>query len=144
MVAVELLGELAPEFADLPVRSHGAYQRDRLTARLAELRPTFIAVMSPWPETYCYVVSEAWANGVPVVVGPLGAPADRVRKHGGGVVAPSLDPADVIDTVVTIARDPARYADLALQARPENVRSVAAMAEDHATLYADLTARDGV
>ncbi len=144
MVAVELLGELAPEFADLPVRSHGAYARDRLTARLAELRPTFIAVMSPWPETYCYVVSEAWANGVPVVVGPLGAPADRVREHGGGVVAPSLDPADVIDTVVTVARDPARYADLALQARPDNVRPVVAMAEDHAALYRDLTARDGV
>ncbi len=139
MVSVELLGELAPEFADLPLVSHGPYQRDRLTARLAELRPTFIGVISPWPETYCYVVSEAWANGVPVVVGPLGAPADRVREHGGGVIAPSLDPADVIDTVVTVARDEPRYADLVRQARPESVRTVAAMAADHAALYRSLT-----
>ena len=138
-VLVELLGELDAEFTDLPVPSHGPYQRDRLTARLAELRPTFIGVISPWPETYCYVVSEAWANGVPVVVGPLGAPADRVREHGGGVIAASLDPSDVIDAVVVAARDEARFAELALEARGESVRSVAAMAEDHATLYRDLT-----
>ena len=41
-----------------------------------------------WPETYGYTLSQAWMAGVPVIVGPFGAPAERVVESGAGVVVP--------------------------------------------------------
>lgn len=141
-VLVELLGDVEPDYEGA-IRAHGKYHRDDLPALLAGLRPTFIGVFSIWAETHCYVVSEAWANGVPVLVGPLGAPSERVRAHGGGVIAASLDPTQIVELAVETARDRTGYTELAAQATVANVRSTAEMADDYRVLYADLLRTKG-
>jgi glycosyltransferase involved in cell wall biosynthesis len=35
-----------------------------------------------------YVLSEAWAAGYPVVALDIGAPAERIRAEGGGLLLP--------------------------------------------------------
>lgn len=134
-VLVEVLGELGPEVDRDRVRFHGGYERHELPRRLHEIRPTFVGILSGGAETFCYVVSEAWSCGVPVLVGPLGAPADRVRATGAGIVAPSLEPADVIQSAISGGRDAVRYALLAAAAGRAPVRSVADMAQDHLSVY---------
>ena len=141
-VSVQLLGNVEPGYED-NVLSHGPYVRDDLPLILAQLRPTFVGVFSIWAETHCYVVSEAWAAGVPVLVGPLGAPAERVRNHGGGVIVPSLEPSEIIDAALKAARDRTGYATLASEASLSNVRTVAEMANDYRNLYSELLARKG-
>ncbi len=141
-VVVELLGDVEPGYEGA-IEAHGSYQRDDLPVLLATYRPTFIGVFSIWAETHCYVVSEAWANGVPVLVGPLGAPAERVREHGGGVIAATLNPEQIIDLAINTARDRAGYTELASQATVANVRSTAAMADDYRELYAGLLRSKG-
>jgi len=63
---------------------HGPYQRDELPGRLASIRPSITLIPSQWPETWCHVLTEAWAAGVPVMASETGALADRLRREGGG------------------------------------------------------------
>lgn len=64
----------------------GSYKRKDVVDIIRRSEVDVVVLPSPWPETYSYTLTEAWAAGVPVVVGPLGAPAERVNTHGGGVV----------------------------------------------------------
>ncbi len=135
-VQIELLGEVEPGYEG-GIISHGKYRRDELPHKLATLRPTFVGVFSVWAETHCYVVSEAWSCGIPVLVGPLGAPAERVRDHGGGVVVPTLEPDQIVEAAVAAARDRVGYARLAAEATVDNVRTTAEMGSDYRSLYGE-------
>ena len=75
--------------------------------------------------------------------GPLGAPAERVREHGGGVVVATLDPTQIVDEAVEAARDRVRYTELASQATVANVRTVEQMAGDYRALYVELLEATG-
>ncbi|MGI9601489.1 MAG: glycosyltransferase [Acidimicrobiales bacterium] len=136
-VRLEILGKVEPGYEHV-AHGHGEYQRDELMARLAVIRPTFIGVFSLWPETHCYVLSEAWAAGIPVITGPLGAPAERVHEHGGGLVVDELDPEVIVHTAAKYGRDRLAYADLARTATLHNVRGRGAMAADWLALYDEL------
>ena len=52
-----------------------------------------VVVPSLWYETFCFVVSEAFALGVPVVASDLGVLADRVRPGVDGFLFPPGDAA---------------------------------------------------
>ncbi len=43
---------------------------------------------SIWPETWSYALSEAWGAGLPVAAFDIGAPAERIRARGGGLLLP--------------------------------------------------------
>lgn len=136
-LSIEVLGEVAPEFAP-HLRSHGKYRREDLMVHLAQLRPTFIGVLSTVAETFCYVLSEAWAAGVPAIVGTRGAPAERVARHGGGVIVDLGDPDAIITTLITLAHDTDAYERLCDEAVAAPVRTVADMSADHHGLYTRL------
>jgi GT2 family glycosyltransferase/glycosyltransferase involved in cell wall biosynthesis len=106
----------------------GAYAPAELGARLAAAEPDFVLLPSVWPETYSYVLSEIWDAGFPVVAFDFGAPAERIRSAGGGVlIPPTRDPRALLDTLFALrdgpipaevpALDPTRYASLDAYAR---------------------------
>jgi len=136
-VRLEILGKVEPGFEHV-AHCHGEYQRDEVLARLAVIRPTFIGVFSLWPETHCYVLSEAWAAGIPVITGPLGAPAERIHEHGGGLVVDELDPEVIVRTAAQHGRDRTAYAELTRTATLANVRGRAVMAADWLATYDEL------
>src|SRR5260370_9167277 len=70
------------------VISTGLYRREEVVSLIGRYDLDVMIIASPWPETYCFTLSEAWAAGVPAVVGPLGAPAERVAASGAGLVTP--------------------------------------------------------
>ena len=61
--------------------------RDAMQA-VASLRPQLILLPSIWPETWSYTLSMSLAIGIMPVVFDIGAPADRVRDEGFGVILP--------------------------------------------------------
>ncbi|MFH1475553.1 MAG: glycosyltransferase [Chloroflexota bacterium] len=84
---------------------------------------------------------EAVAAGTPVVVGPgLDLMGDLVREHGLGVVAASLEPADLAAAICSLLDEPA-------DARAERRLRIAAVARERfswaavAAAYRDLVAR---
>ena len=64
-----------------------------------------------WPETFCYVLSEALLGGVPVVATDIGALGERVKKSGMGWLLPQESTAqDYLRVIDEIVRNPAQLA----------------------------------
>jgi GT2 family glycosyltransferase len=58
---------------------------------------------SIWPETWCYALSDLWSGGLDACVFDIGAPAERVRQTGRGVVIPlGLSPGGVNDALLRL------------------------------------------
>ncbi len=90
-----------PALSGLPhVTFHGMYLgSEALIAQLAESGVAAAVFASPWPETFNLTVSEAWAAGLPIVVGPLGAPMARIRQQGGGIVSDGYTVQDFLGAI---------------------------------------------
>jgi glycosyltransferase involved in cell wall biosynthesis len=120
---------------------HGAYERDRLPGLLRRIRPSLAMIASIWPETYCYTLTEAWALGLPVVASDLGAPAERLRKHGGGWLADPTDAGGWYQTMLDAIDTPGAYEEQARRAAAMTIRSVEDMTAAYAALYERLLRR---
>jgi GT2 family glycosyltransferase/glycosyltransferase involved in cell wall biosynthesis len=79
------------------VRITGPYPEGSGAALAAQMAADLAFIPSIWPETWCFVLSEAWRAGLHTVVFDLGAPADRVRASGRGMVLPLGLPAGRIN-----------------------------------------------
>ena len=132
-----VLGKLVDEdLANLAGKryiAHGAYLPEELPARLENIQPHLAVFCSPWPETYCYVLDEVWANGIPALVGPLGALAERVNKTGGGWIAPRLSVEAYVKCIGQIRSDPQAWE----QARNSLRTWQCSSAEEMAAAYQD-------
>ena len=65
---------------------HGRYAPSELPRLLEHYRVRIVLYPSAGPETFSYTLSEAWAAGVPALVPPIGALAERVTGSGAGWV----------------------------------------------------------
>lgn len=73
---------------DAMLTVHGRYQRSDLPALFAHYRAKLVLFPSEGPESFSYTLSEAWRAGMPVLVPPIGALAERVEKsHAGWVMS---------------------------------------------------------
>lgn len=132
-----LLGGDVPPAA-LGSVSHGAYQREELPALLARIRPSFSLSPSLWPETYSHTVTESWMAGVPVLASDLGAPAERIRRHGGGWLLDPRDPAQWFAVLTEAKRDPELWRVKAHEIAQMTFRGAREMAQDYILLYEKL------
>lgn len=85
-----LIGSAENESLLSNVKIAGRYtDRQDLGRLISENEINSVLFPSVWPETFSYVISEAWEYGLPVVTSELGAQGERVKKIGAGwVVAP--------------------------------------------------------
>ncbi|MGZ7080422.1 MAG: glycosyltransferase, partial [Thermoanaerobaculia bacterium] len=70
------------------VKIHGYYRHRQLPSLLARNRVGLVVLPSIVPESYGLVLSEAWLAGTAVVAFDHGAIAERIRRDGGGWLAP--------------------------------------------------------
>lgn len=141
-IELHILGSVAPEYSSLG-QQHGHYQRQELPELMEKIKPALVLLLSPWGETFCYTLTEAWACGVPVVAADIGALGERVREHGGGWVVDPHDSEVVYRTVLQAGRDEEGYRRAAAAAHSYRPRSVAEMADDYDALYRGVLARRG-
>lgn len=132
-VEFHVLGD-GSEFVGDRAVVHGTYQPEALPALLDAIDPDLVGLFSVWPETYSHTLSEAWALGVPVIATDLGAVADRIRAHGGGVLFDVDDPAAAAAHLLALARDDGGVA-LDRRTPRDKVRRRTTMAFDYAALY---------
>ncbi|MBC7228164.1 MAG: glycosyltransferase family 4 protein [Thermoflexales bacterium] len=71
------------------VRFLGRLSREEVWKTLAQV--DVVVVPSLWYETYSFLISEAFAAGLPVLASRLGALADRVRDSVDGLLLPPGD-----------------------------------------------------
>jgi glycosyltransferase involved in cell wall biosynthesis len=72
--------------SDAALTVHGRYSRLELPALFAHYRVAFVMYPSEGPESFSYTLSEAWRAGVPALVPPIGALAERVAESRAGWV----------------------------------------------------------
>ncbi len=82
------------------VTVHGYYRGNTLPSLLARFGIGLVVFPSIWPESYSLVLSEAWIAGAAVACFDLGAPAERIRRHGGGWLAPLESGADGLAKII--------------------------------------------
>ncbi len=78
-------GEEGEAFRDQPgVALTPNFQHDELASIMAAIKPEVGLLLSVWPETFSYTLSELWLLGIPVVATDLGSFADRIQEGVNG------------------------------------------------------------
>lgn len=65
------------------------YNHAELANIMADIQPELGVLLSIWPETFSYTLSELWLFGIPVLATAMGSFADRIE---GGPTAFSVHP----------------------------------------------------
>jgi len=109
-------------------RVRGYFRAGTLSELLAREGVTVAIALSPVPESFSLVVSEAWAAGVPVIAPAAGAFVERLTDGCGGLLVP-VNPtdADLIDAIERLRGD----SNVHLPVPP----TVEAAADAHLALY---------
>ena len=81
----------------------GEYHAEEAVALIRAQRASIAWVTSIWPETWCFTLTEAWQAGLQAVCFDIGAPAERIRKTGHGLVLPLGLPAGAINHALVAA-----------------------------------------
>ena len=98
------------------VASKGRLARAGVWATLAQVDG--VVVPSQWYETYCFVLHEAFAAGVPVIATRLGVLAEAVREGVDGLLVEVGDVAGWRNAMQSLVDDPARLVDTTTFAHP--------------------------
>lgn len=102
--------------ASSQVRFLGKLTRQEVWETLGQV--DVVVVPSIWYETFSFLVSEAFAAGVPVVASRLGPLADRVRDDVDGLLAPPGDVAAWRTALQRLTDEPELIARLRANVRP--------------------------
>ena len=104
------------QLATPTVRFRGKLDRAAIWEMLQQL--DVLVVPSIWYETFCLVISEAFAAGVPVVAFNLGAMAERIRHGQDGLLPPPGNTQALAQTLRTLQQNPAQLAQLRAGIQP--------------------------
>lgn len=144
-IELHLLGKKVGDFdpEKYGVIYHGLYQRDELSGHIRAIRPSVSLVPSPWPETYCHVLTESWAMGLPVLASDIGTLRERVLRNGGGWLLPVDDAPLWFEKMLSLMGDRSTYDRAVEEIRQIKIPNVACMARQYEAIYERLFARAG-
>ena len=78
----------------------GPFRAEEAEALIRAQRAQLALLPSVWPETWCFALTDAWRAGLDVVAFDLGAPAERMRRTGRGLLLPPGLPAGRINDML--------------------------------------------
>lgn len=115
------------------------YSREDLPEMLKSLNVDLVCILPIWPETFCYVLSEVLACGVPIVATDIGALGERVRKLNCGWLVPVEDAANASLAVIqNIIHDRREYNQIRERISHIKERTVRDMTNDYCEIYQSL------
>lgn len=123
------------------IYDHGKYNRDELSNLLSENNIKIICLLSICPETFSYTLTEAVANGIPVIVSNLGALKDRVEKDNlGWIIDVSSETIedDLIKLINDIRNNPDEYLEKVKSIKKYKIKNVDTMVNEYNELYKKL------
>ncbi|MDO8870920.1 MAG: glycosyltransferase [Methanobacteriaceae archaeon] len=128
------MGSLDPELEDCGIY-HGKYDREDFCKIIENIKPSFIGILSIWPETYCHTLSEAWSCGVPVLTTNLGAQKERTIKNNGGWFLDYQNPIAAYQEIIRISNSPEEYEKIARTVQEIKFKTTKEMANDYLKIY---------
>ncbi len=82
------------EFSNVTIT--GAYEPEELPSLIKAYNCSAALFLNVWPETFSYTLSEAWQAGLYPIAYDIGAPAERIKEAGVGMVIPFLSNPETI------------------------------------------------
>ncbi|MDD3036340.1 glycosyltransferase [Bacteroides sp.] len=125
---------------------HGEYLQKDLPNLLFENNIKLICLMSMWPETYSYTLTESLISELPVITFDLGAIAERVKAIDAGWVLPiNSTTKDVFKLILTIkstlSGEEYRRKVENIRHYSEEMKSVKEMTDEYTEIYNRIISR---
>lgn len=115
---------------------HGAYKVEQLPSLLTAI--DIAVVGSVWHETFCLVLTELQAMGVPVIASSVGAISERIQEGVTGFLYPAGDTGRLAERLLAIALDESALVPVINGLRSLRIKTVEENAADYVQLYDDL------
>lgn len=114
--------------------SHGTFQRDDFSRKVAKIKPSFIGIFSIWPETFCHTLTEAWSCGIPVIGTNIGVIEDRIVKNNGGWIIDRDNPKRIFDLLEDIIENE-KYLEMVDNVSKIYLKDTKEMAGEYLKIY---------
>jgi glycosyltransferase involved in cell wall biosynthesis len=127
---------LVPSYRNL--NAQGGYTRNNVVDSIQKADPDIILLLSNWPETFSYTLSEAIASATPVISTDGGALRDRVSSHGVGFLVPVESPIPrTIEIIEDIKKNPdvLEYLNGKVWEAQKALKTTDEMLEEHLKIY---------
>jgi len=116
----------------------GAYNRSSLYDLLSNNNIDVILLLSTWPETFSYTLSETFIAGIPPIVTNLGALAERVEKYSSGWIVDYESPEEICNLLERLESNRALIDDKREVLRSMPLDSLEEMKAEYSSLYVDM------
>ncbi len=121
------------------VKKVGIYSRGEINQLLLEYNIDLVCIFSIVSETFCYTLSEAYVNHIPVLTMDVGAVGERVRKlNCGWVVSPNIATLDLFQKMESILKNETAYNKIKENIQKGKHKSVAEMVQQYQEFYQKL------
>ena len=115
----------------------GVYKREELSQLLAAYEIDLICIFSVVSETFCYTLSEAYSNQIPVLAVDMGAVGERIKKlQCGWLVSPHSTKEEVLETLHFITENTREYNKIKETIMAGTHKTITEMLEEYRTFYA--------
>ena len=95
-----------------------------------------IGIVSIWPETYSYTLSEAIVNNRPAIVTDIGAPGDRMKEYQCGYTVSLTNAVGEFQNYVNeLKNHPEMLQNITEKATKQQLKTIEQMVEEYRELY---------
>lgn len=128
---------------DKSLVKHGRYERDKIQELLLKNNIDLICILSVWPETYSYTVSESIISNIPIVATDIGALGERINKYECGWSIPyDATSKDLLDLIYRIISNKKDYSEKLSNILELNLSSKEIVASKYEEAYISCKKRD--
>lgn len=115
---------------------HGLYKKSDLPKLLSENSIHLICLLSVWPETYSYTLTESILSHVPVIAFDIGAIGERVKRlKCGFLVELGSSSSSIMQKIVDIKSDFEQYDKVVQNIMKLKLKTVEEMGNEYHQLY---------
>lgn len=118
----------------------GSYNRSSIYELLRGNNIDVVLLLSTWPETFSYTLSETFIAGIPPIVTNLGALAERVEKNGTGWIVDYESPEEICSLLEQLESDRALIDEKREILCSTPLDSLGKMKVEYGNLYSDMIA----
>lgn len=124
------------ELAQENLTKIGAYDKEDLPMLLRHYQIDLICILSIWPETFCYTLSEALLCDIPVLTVDDGAMGERIRLNQCGWLVSKKNPLNECrEKINWILENPQEYQEKKERAKNHKEKTLQEMADEYAQEY---------
>ena len=116
--------------------NHGAYVRGELPKLLVDNNIDLVCILTNWPETYSYTLTECYMAQIPILTFDMGAVGDRVKNDRLGYVIPyNEDEKVILQKINDIIDNEKEYKQILNNYKEHKFKTTEEMQKEYSKIY---------